>query len=162
MIDVGRNDGVMVDCLGQILPFWDPQLEMVVMSHQDDDHAGGLREIMETYKVKRLVTAEKAKPVIKEVAVDAIEVEVGLAVQRWRWGDVTLEFIWAQLLTELLDDMAKSTNDPGLVLRLQFEGAELLWLAGDVGESVEQILLNKGWVKATTTLKVAHHESSSA
>jgi competence protein ComEC len=162
VIDTGRDDGAMADCLGQVLPFWDRQLEMVMISHQDDDHAGGLREVTETYEVKRLITAEKAKPAIEEMVVDAIEVEIGFAGERWRWGETLIEIVWPPPLSELPYDLASSTNDSGLVLRLQFGVGESIWLAGDAGEVVEQNLLNRGGVKPTTALKVAHHGSSTA
>ncbi|MBD3279477.1 MAG: DNA internalization-related competence protein ComEC/Rec2, partial [Candidatus Pacebacteria bacterium] len=40
LIDAGPNEKVL-NCLQQHLPFWDRSLELVVVTHLDQDHIGG-------------------------------------------------------------------------------------------------------------------------
>lgn len=50
LIDGGQGRSV-VDCLDRHLPFWDRKLEMVVLTHPESDHFGGLLEVFKNYDV---------------------------------------------------------------------------------------------------------------
>ncbi len=45
LVDAGPDKSVL-SCLGKYLPFWDRQIELVVATHPDSDHIGGLQEIL--------------------------------------------------------------------------------------------------------------------
>lgn len=57
--DTGPKNGKMLDCLAQNLPFWDKNLEVVIVSHWDIDHSGGLEEIDDYYKIGRLYSSRE-------------------------------------------------------------------------------------------------------
>jgi len=59
LIDGGPNDKVL-DCLSRHLPWWDRTLEIVVNTHPEADHATGLIDVMERYKVVNFVKNEDA------------------------------------------------------------------------------------------------------
>jgi competence protein ComEC len=50
LIDGGPDDRVL-DCLAGHLPFWDRQIEMVLLSHPQADHMNGLLTVLERYTV---------------------------------------------------------------------------------------------------------------
>jgi beta-lactamase superfamily II metal-dependent hydrolase len=51
----GGPDQKGLDCVRQTLPFWDRTLEMVVITHMDADHIGGLDEILSQYQAKTIL-----------------------------------------------------------------------------------------------------------
>ena len=50
LVDGGPNSKV-IDCLSRHMPFWDRQLELVILTHPEIDHYGGLIEVFKHYKV---------------------------------------------------------------------------------------------------------------
>src|SRR3990167_10342249 len=42
LIDGGRNGKTLLEKLGRYIPFWDRQIEIMVATHPDQDHIGGL------------------------------------------------------------------------------------------------------------------------
>jgi competence protein ComEC len=50
LVDGGPNDKVL-DCLSKHLAFWDREIELVVLTHPQKDHYGGLIEVFRRYKV---------------------------------------------------------------------------------------------------------------
>src|SRR3989344_6010167 len=72
--DIGQGDGMLivtpkgkqvvvdggpgskiVDCLGANMPFWDRTIEMMILTHAQQDHMEGQVEIFNRYKVERVV-----------------------------------------------------------------------------------------------------------
>lgn len=50
LIDGGPDSSVL-SCLSKHMPFWDREIEVVTMTHPQDDHYGGLIDVMRRYKV---------------------------------------------------------------------------------------------------------------
>ncbi|MDP2930458.1 MAG: MBL fold metallo-hydrolase, partial [bacterium] len=51
LIDGGLNSGI-VEKLGEELPFYDREIDMVIFTHPDSDHIGGLVETLKNYRAK--------------------------------------------------------------------------------------------------------------
>lgn len=60
LIDVGRDEKV-VGCLKKHLPFGDNLLEVVVLTHPDLDHIGGLNHVFSAYRIGELWMTQIAK-----------------------------------------------------------------------------------------------------
>lgn len=60
LVDGGRGSQVL-ECLGNELPFWDKTLEVMVATHPDADHIGGLDDVFQSYQVQRFVRTKDAK-----------------------------------------------------------------------------------------------------
>lgn len=162
VIDVGPANGAFVECLGSVLPFWDKRIEMVVITHADSDHVGGLSELSRSYKLDRVVTSEKAIDEVRKLVPSENMVAIGLMGQKWHWGKVMARIVWPPALEAISPSLVDSTNDTSLVLRLLFQGGDSAWLAADTSEAVEEQLLKMNLVEPTTTLKVSHHGSKYA
>jgi competence protein ComEC len=50
LVDGGPNSKVLME-LGKILPFGDRRIDVVIESHPDADHIGGLVDVVEQYKI---------------------------------------------------------------------------------------------------------------
>lgn len=61
LIDGGPNDQVL-SCLSRHMPFWDRQIEMVVLTHPQADHLTGLISVFKNYQVKYFLAGNIANP----------------------------------------------------------------------------------------------------
>ena len=51
LVDGGPSPAGALDALGAALPFWDRGIDVLVLTHADTDHSGGLAEIAARYDV---------------------------------------------------------------------------------------------------------------
>ncbi|HOU42244.1 MAG TPA: ComEC/Rec2 family competence protein, partial [Promineifilum sp.] len=56
LIDGGRYPSVLLERLGEQMPFWDHSLDLVIATHPDDDHVAGLPEVVARYDVAQVIT----------------------------------------------------------------------------------------------------------
>lgn len=54
LIDGGPNDSV-VSCLGRHMPFWDKTIDLVLLTHPENDHLNGLLSVISRYHVGSFV-----------------------------------------------------------------------------------------------------------
>jgi competence protein ComEC len=52
LTDGGPPNGKLIECLSRYIPFWDRQIEVIINTHPQLDHYGGLIEVVKRYKVK--------------------------------------------------------------------------------------------------------------
>lgn len=57
LTDGGLPNGKVVDCLSRYMPFWDRNIEIVVNTHPERDHYGGLIDVFKAYKVENIVVS---------------------------------------------------------------------------------------------------------
>jgi competence protein ComEC len=50
LIDAGPNEKV-VACLSDFLPFWDKKIDVLVLTHFDEDHIGGFKYLVQNYEI---------------------------------------------------------------------------------------------------------------
>jgi len=55
LVDGGPSPAALLDELGEVLPFWDRSLDLVVLTHGDADHVTGLVPLLERYGVTTAV-----------------------------------------------------------------------------------------------------------
>lgn len=56
LIDGGPDKKVLSE-LGEVMPFYDRNLDMVIVSHHHSDHIGGLTDVLERYEVGHIIEA---------------------------------------------------------------------------------------------------------
>src|SRR3989344_9095601 len=61
LVDGGPPGKRAVDCLARYMPFWDRKIEMVVLTHPDADHVGGLPAVWDRYIVLHFVSVPVGK-----------------------------------------------------------------------------------------------------
>lgn len=54
LIDGGPSEKIL-DCLSKYIPFWDREIEIVVLTHPQADHYLGLISVFERYKVDKFL-----------------------------------------------------------------------------------------------------------
>jgi competence protein ComEC len=57
LIDGGRDATVLGE-LSKVMPWWDKSIDIVLATHPDADHIGGLNDVLKRYKVDIFLTSE--------------------------------------------------------------------------------------------------------
>jgi competence protein ComEC len=180
-LDVGQGDAILVTTpdgrqllidggpsatdlnwrLGQEMPFWDRKLELVVNTHPDNDHLGGLVSLLERYRVEQALVSDLAidsqlyQEWDKELTETELTPVIGQAGQQLELGGgVTATVLNPGPASANLDD----PNDHSVVLHLQFGQISFL-LPGDIEAPIEQKLVASGVPLTATVLKSPHHGS---
>jgi competence protein ComEC len=173
-IDVGQGDAVLVQAPSGAAVLVDGgederalaadlrsrgvrYLDVIVVSHPEEDHVGGLEGAMDVCGVGMLVhPGTEGGEAAEELFVRAVE--EGIAIETMRRGESLslgeLELQALAPLVDLPDDI--SANDGSLVMRVEGPGLSLL-LTGDVEEAGEEALLRYPEELHGEILKVPHH-----
>lgn len=185
LIDGGPNNRVLT-CLGNNRPFYDRTLDLVVATHPQEDHIGGLVEVIKRYKVKHFATVAVAHT-SKTFADLWLQIKQKHVPSRFLYegeiikiNNVSIDVLWPD--REWLLDQAVSDDRSGLVdstemidtktnlnnfslyLHLKYQHFDALF-TGD-GDVTMQNLLDKTNLlrleASIEVLKVPHHGSKTA
>jgi competence protein ComEC len=142
----GRDTGELV-----VLPYLRHrgirEVDMLMVSHGDLDHQGGMNSIVKGMPTETLVVG----PSVHYAAAAMTRCRAG---QRWVWDDVSFEVLHPQEVASVRD------NDSSCVLRIQANAASAL-LTGDIEQEGEAALVSSGLRQADIVV-VPHHGSRSS
>ena len=51
----GGPDSTVLEKLGEYMPFWDKEIDLVILTHPDSDHVTGLIDVLQKYKVDNIL-----------------------------------------------------------------------------------------------------------
>lgn len=187
LIDGGPNNKVL-DCLSRYLPFWDRDLEMVVLTHPQDDHLAGLIPVINRYRVRYFATGPEGNTtagyselvrLLRESSFRYQTTVLNLfAGDQLKIGGISAEVLWPEhdwLVKNLAADPQsrretfasgavlglKATaelNDYSLVIRVN-KGNTAILLPGDADSNLDPLLLASNRLSPVTFLKFPHHGS---
>ncbi len=121
-------------------------LDLLLLSHADNDHAGGAAAIKRGLPVSRVVSGEPDN-VAHSLQAQACKPE------QWQWDGVAFStWQWAG---------ATDGNQASCVLLVEANG-ERLWLTGDIDSHAERALLNSTLLMPAQWLLAPHHGSRSS
>lgn len=132
-------------------------IELMVNTHPDADHCGGLTQVLNDYAVEEVWISKFTK---KSTAAyknfkNAITSE-GLTAKQ---PDVGTVYTFAHLtLTVIYSAIGSDCNNSSIVIMLEYGSTKFLF-TGDAGEEVETKLVNSGVDLRCDVLKVGHHGS---
>ena len=151
--------------LGRQMPFWDRTIELVVLTHPDQDHLAGLIEVLRRFRVERVLCPDidDGPPLYGEwqklIAVKRIEKMPAQAGQRIDFGDVTIRVLHPP--STLLANTGDDVDNNSIVLRLATGRVSFL-LSADIRQEAEFYLIANRAELHSTVLKVAHHGSDTS
>lgn len=161
LIDGGPDNSVL-DCLGRYIPFWDRTIEVVLLTHPQLDHFGGLIQVFRRYKVEKFiaipidVSSKEYQVLKKEVGGDLKKVVTSTQGMKVSNGLMSLDIIWPSELESF--SINSDLNSYSIVSILSYGVFDAL-LTGDIGPKITDEIISGGYIKRVEYLKVPHHGS---
>ena len=163
LVDGGDDPDLAVQNLESVLPPLDRRIDVVLSTHPDADHLGGLERVVERFDVSAIIDSgvlhdsaifESWTQTIDDLSDEkrVITARPGIIVALDH--EVTLTV----LQTNCILVQCPNFNDAGVVARLDFGEVSFL-LTGDMTSSAETDLLLTNQRVTSTVLKVGHHGS---
>lgn len=189
LVDTGPNEKVM-ECLSEFIPFWDRRIEMVLLSHADKDHIGGMEFVLEKYTVETFIfnQSHSSSDTVKRLKHTLLEENI--AIRNTFKGqkisvstqkeDVSLEILWPEencvfkaskysVNTEtnytqtnlVINSCSYDDNQSSISGILTVNGIQIL-LTGDIDIASELAILATNMLMDVDIIKVSHHGSKSS
>ena len=144
LIDMGAANKKVLNCLQNNVPFWDKKIEMVVITHHDSDHDGGLADVSKFYKIEQIFDSKNLSQF------DLIK-------------NSMIEFEVVNPPSTSSGQVDKNENSIAGVLKFKSDKngeTKRIFMAADIDIETEQRLVWQGLIKEPVDiLKVSHHGS---
>ncbi|PLX28636.1 hypothetical protein C0581_01465 [Candidatus Parcubacteria bacterium] len=168
------EDGKILEALGRVMPYYDRDIDYLMITHPDFDHYGGCEEVLNRFEVKNIVYNGMKKEYDpmwqsfwwakenEEASYFEIDRE-----EVWNIASTTLHFLYPD--HAIVDDPGipgydgeVNTNDTSIVFKLIY-GDNSILLTGDAEQHVEEYLISMyGDQLDIDILKLGHHGSDSS
>lgn len=158
LIDGGPNKKILEN-IPKILSYFDRRIDLVIMSHAQADHFGGLLEILKRYRVGAFVWSgikndtESFRELQKVLDENNILQIIIAENDKIKYQNNDLRVIYPPQNIGSIKDI----NDAALVLKFESKNGSALFMA-DIGKKIEQELAAK-YDLSSDILKVGHHGS---
>ena len=160
----GGPDTTILNALGRVMSFYDKTIDAVLVTHPDQDHIGGIPEVLKNYTVGEYISNcatsstgtslelqndLKEFSVKKEIAIAGEIIDLG--------GGAFLKILYPASTPKGTD-----TNEYSIIAKLYYGDSTFLF-TGDAPTDVEQYLAKTdGKELKSDVLKVAHHGSKNS
>ncbi len=142
LIDTGPKNKKVLTCLSQNMPFWDKTIELIMITHGDSDHNGGLEDISKYYQIEQNIYSKNVT-------------QFDLIKTNW-------------MVFEVVNSGEIDNNENSIAGILRYWSVDLkkevkVFMAADITADVERRLVWQGILKEPIDiLKVSHHGSKGA
>ena len=178
LIDGGPDKFLILEHLSQEMPFWDRSIDMIIITHSNADHLTGLIEILERYKIDRIVwtgmeadtlTHQELKRqliIAEKRGTEIIVVQFGQKIKIDN-GEIYLKIL--NPLTNMNTKNPNNQNNDSIVARLAYGEVSFLFTA-DIERKRELLLIAKQKEQKSLgqellvvdVLKIPHHGSKTS
>lgn len=166
LIDGGPSS-IILEKLGQEMPFWDRSIDWIILTHPEKDHLAGLLEVLKSYKVENILwtgvvrNTSEYKEWQKLIKEEGAKIFIAGSVSRTVL-DVSRTVLDVLYPFESLEwEEMKDSNDSSIIARLVFGKTSFLF-TGDATQSVEKQLSRLAGQLDSDVLKVGHHGSKTS
>ena len=165
LIDGGSNKKVLRE-LGEIMSFYDRSINVVIATHPDKDHSGGLVPVLENFSVDIVIEPgvesdtkiyQSFEDIIEEKEIKRILARRDMVVVLDRKNGIYLSILFPNQ-----DVSGWDKNDASIVAKLIYKDTSFL-LTGDSPKGIESYLVyTDGPSLKTDVLKLGHHGSKTS
>jgi len=157
LVDAGPNQ-MILDCLGKYMPFYDKNIELVLISHPQRDHFGGLIPLLDYYSIDKIDIKNPNKnnelflktiAKLKEKKAERIALYQGDQINI---GNTRLTILWPPHSYRFYDD-----NDQSQVMIFEKNGFRSMF-TGDITPGVLDRLSHQN-IGQLDILQIPHHGS---
>ena len=161
LVDGGPPSGAVLRELGRVMPFWDRSLDVVLATHPDQDHVGGLPSVLARMRIDNVITTENTSDTGAYGAFEKaiLEKSPRRILAREKEKIILDDGVVFEVLFPNQNTAGWETNTASIVARLSY-GDQSFIFTGDSPLSVEKYLVSKnGGTLHSTVLKLGHHGS---
>ena len=133
-------------------------LELVINTHPDADHCGGLTQVFKDFAVEQVwISKDTSKTSAAYKNFTAAITSEGLTAKKpnagtvYTYGYLTLTVVYSELVSG-------DSNNSSIVTMLEYGSFKFLF-TGDVGQVAEPSIISSGYDVSCDVLKVGHHGS---
>ena len=172
LTDGGLPNGKVSECLSRHMPFWDRTIEVVVNTHPQLDHYGGLIKVLQNYQVlyfvgNSLESSSQEYQVLKKLTKNVVNPVAG---QRIRYGMIQYDIFWPTrefLISEGWNgvqgklgtfESKRDPNDFSVQGVISFGNFKAL-LTGDIGIEMADLVIPEVKENLVDYIKIPHHGS---
>ena len=166
LIDGGK-DSKLIYSLSKVMPFADRSLDLVIITHRDMDHIGGLPMLLEGYRVDRVIdngakgeteVSNLIDEKIQNRSIEKVIARDGMRITLDQKRNIYLDIIYPNKEIEGMD-----LNDGSVVAKLIY-GQNSFLFTGDAGVYAENLIM---WEETEgdldiDVLKLGHHGARSS
>lgn len=165
LIDGGPDNSVLQK-LGEVMPFYDHDIDLVILTHSDADHVAGLIEVLKRYGVKNMIYSDIVRDTAlydawrESVAFEEasiVDPVAGKVIDLGSGATITILHPSGSLVGQAM----KKVNNNSVVAMLDYGETEVL-LTGDIEKQAERSILLSGISVDADILKIAHHGSKTS
>lgn len=166
----GGPDKTILTKLGEVMPFYDREIDLVVLTHPHADHLTGLIDVLQNYKVKKVWftgavhTTDEYLTLLSLIKEKGIEAVTPLRGEGFNFGETKVEIlnparsVAGERVVESTEERIGGLNDTSIVMRLIY-GENKFLFTGDITSEVEEDLTAGDIDLKADVLKIAHHGS---
>lgn len=135
------------------------KIDLIIATHPDADHIGGLIEVINNFRVKKLIDPGKSHTtslyarLLELVKKKNLPYKLGRQGDHYQFGEVTMRVL------NPTDSLFPDTNNCSVVVELQYGEIKFL-LPGDAAQAAELFMFQDKQLSRCQILKVGHHGSS--
>lgn len=165
LVDGGRG-GSVVAALDRELPLWDRKIDLLINTHPDEDHLGGLVDVLTRFEVGEVAISPVFKEASNQVAAKFLELVESKGTPLFMLTTKSKVALTGNAALAVLNPVAGSVstdlNENSIVCRVSIGSVDFL-LTGDAGFATEERLTSSApELLNSEFLKVAHHGSKYA
>lgn len=163
LIDGGPNKSVLRQ-LSKVMPFYDRSIDIVIATHPDKDHIGGLPDVLQRYTVDFILeSGAKNDTGISRAFESAILQNKIKRIFAKRGMAITLgDDVFLNILFPDRDVSEVESNTASIVAQLVYKNTEFMF-TGDSPKTIEEYLVFLDGEKLRSdVLKVGHHGSKTS
>ena len=172
----GGPDKKVVEKLDKYLPFWDREIDIMVLTHPHADHVAGLIDVFKKYQVDEVWMTGVLHSSYEYLEFLEIARDSGMAtrmvgrdaINRVSATNIKIEILYPR--EDLFEKTVDNLNNSSIVLRISYKDKSFLF-AGDIEEKADAELCEKPLLShplegegniRSDVLKIAHHGSANA
>ncbi|MEX0931528.1 MAG: MBL fold metallo-hydrolase [Candidatus Paceibacterota bacterium] len=163
LIDGGRGE-IVLQKISSIMPFYDKSIDVVIGTHPDLDHIGGLPYVYDAYEVAYSVDSGAESDTSAFRGYKERRDKEGSVYLSVRRGDVFHLGGGAELVILFPDrDVSQGDANDGSIIAMLTYGETAVMLTGDASKKIERHILSlDGVALESTILKAGHHGSKTS
>ncbi len=171
LVDGGPDPDLLVRRLDERIPAWDRHIDLALLTHPHEDHAGGLAGLVPRYRVGRIIETDMNSEGSGVLELRAAAERYGIRRLRLSQGDsftlggARVDVLWPpeDAIPDRVITDGRAVNGTSIVLAVSL-GRQRILLTGDLEDDHDADVLgviphdDRRW----DLLKVAHHGSATA